>query len=795
MNNFKPLIILSILFTCTIATIIENAGSDDCLSVSAIPQVVNTFDIQTLLTALQSAATFGSVSTTLAPIIQNVINLPADTLNAMTSLYWGFSNNNFYMLRNCLLHENSITQQCISISPAPWALFVRNQVIQGDNFRHVYAVSNQGVVSNTSSFTETTEYFCTQRVWFAQKGWQQTISATTGDSAYTFSGFKGASATLNYTVASDRSFREKCNTCLTNSYANGVVETLDQITWTSPTTFSDVSAIVQKLFTTKFAAQSAFSIQLYIGFSSGAFIEIKDCTQPEFYGGAICGTESRFVAIVGGTLTSDLFLRSYPINADGTATNNLIFTTNTDYNVTIRPWYVIGKSQTYGWSAPYQFATTNMVGRTFVKSFTGGVVAADFTPRECDPVSATTVTFSQAESRADTCLNSSTLITDTNSILQSAKALANLSNMNDIQVGITNFFNALYLIGGEYVASYYVGFSNGDTYLIRDCNNPEAFPIGPCQNNDYVVFIRNFALQASNTRWVYALSNTGVITPTTPLAKEGTVYNPTGRLWYTTPNTWNLLTSFTTGAPTLVYSVSFTGGVVAIDRSFREPCNSCLNSATNKATTLTASFNTNSGANLGTLLSTENTIPFLAIAEVLYNTSPATQSDLFFSSYTELAYGFINCANAYFALEAYCAATTRTSDIIFWATNPTAFGDQKQHYFNTNANGVPSTASYFASTANYYPLTTQWYTAGVSSLIGEPINVKAFALQDKQGRKALQFFKYGVIGSTDTVCNNYAAPTPAPTDTPTPSPTISSATIMSSSIVVLFLTAIVALLL
>lgn len=177
----------------------------------------------------------------------NYSPLPSPQKGFFINAYFGFSNNDFYMIKYCGAAGASNTIGCLANNYTCW---VRNTMLFGTTERLIFAMvqdtpgmyvmHTDGMAAQGSLGTSGSPYFPTQRLWYNQinlPGWaNQTYSFASGGFGESYSApFAGGVA------AADRWGAEPCNPCvisaLMSSPVPAIVRSVSSSTF--PTSLSD----------------------------------------------------------------------------------------------------------------------------------------------------------------------------------------------------------------------------------------------------------------------------------------------------------------------------------------------------------------------------------------------------------------------------------------------------------------------------------------------------------------------------------------------------------------------------
>jgi hypothetical protein len=225
------------------------------------------------------------------------------------------------------------------------------------------------------------------------------------------------------------------------------------------------------------------------------------------------------------------------------------------YETTLRPWYLNSAKE---WSDNYFTFSTGMLGATYRKAITNGLVAADRIQRE--PCGA--------------CLSNSELVpvvsTIASSNLYDHMAAATAA---EIAEAIQHIHDRIVELDTTHIVNTYFAFDNGDFYLLKNCEKDvNAATIPSCAGVKYVGMARNSGLGNLN-RWYFPVNAQGVVL-STGAVDGGVFYNTTARPWFQWKDGWTDQYISTTNVTYRTFTHSFVGGVVAADPSVMEdiPC-------------------------------------------------------------------------------------------------------------------------------------------------------------------------------------------------------------------------------
>ena len=199
-------------------------------------------------------------------------------------------------------------------------------------------------------------------------------------------------------------------------------------------------------------AESGFDAPMYyVGFANDDFYMIADCTWEVNDCGSIDGWDSSMMNLgyaVNSAVYGNLHDHIYVMNDDGTVGAKL-GETDSDYSASGRPWY----SQAEGWGEPYDFAGSDIFGSTFTRALAGGdgVVGID----------------GVGVCHADIC---DADLSGISGDFEDAMAdMGGLTNGNAVKGALAALLSAANAESGFDSPTYFVGFTNDDFYMIKDC--------------------------------------------------------------------------------------------------------------------------------------------------------------------------------------------------------------------------------------------------------------------------------------------------------------------------------------
>jgi hypothetical protein len=346
------------------------------------------------LALANSVAAFTSI-----PNSQQGITLVWNVLQSVTTpyfqnLYFGLSNGDFFMLKNCRLQESTNIPYCGQAN-TPLIAYVRSSVDFGTNTqRHIFPVDANGILGAEITPAPSGTYDTVNRFWYTQpSGWSALQTFAAGGQGFTYTvGFNGVVNGGQQGVAAwDRVTRTPCDVCADNSFAvtaATVLAAMDMRRYVSVTSSGVFQELMWPLWQTLLATQRGnghYTISTYVGLANSDFYQISDCWATTNAALPQCMLGTRYFATVRNTaIFGDQFRHVYSVNTDG----SLILTPIVSgvYNTTQRPWFQLNN----GWTDTYLSATSGLQIQSFTISFaTGsyfattnplGVVVADTVP-------------------------------------------------------------------------------------------------------------------------------------------------------------------------------------------------------------------------------------------------------------------------------------------------------------------------------------------------------------------------------------------------------------------------------
>lgn len=365
--------------------------------------------------------------------------------------------------------------------------------------------------------------------------------------------------------------------CLTYSYgtkATAQIVALSASSFTSLTTSSEINSALQSLYTIATTLSSPWVWNIYVGASNEDEYLIKNCANQQGSNAYCSSSGPQYIAYVRNTAYyGDDVRHVYGFNSGSVdiVTNYYGFAPESSlYNTTGRFWY-----QTLGWSSIQTFAAGGS-GKTYSQSFgTGLVAAADKNMEEyCGP-----------------CLSNSYAVAATQALAVSdfASAKAGITSASGFTAVATAIKTALDAIDSSYAVNGLLGFPNGDSYMVKYCNELGSVGTTDCSGHDYLFYVTNFVVYGDYTRRALTLASDGTVGD---VAVTLTTYNVTSRQWFQVANGWSDTYAFASSNVTgRTYALAIDGGVVGTDRSSTEPCGRNSQSAvTSSASGVLASF-------------------------------------------------------------------------------------------------------------------------------------------------------------------------------------------------------------
>jgi hypothetical protein len=264
---------------------------------------------------------------------------------------------------------------------------------------------------------------------------------------------------------------------------------------------------------------------------------------------------------------------SYRLSLGGFISQN---TVDFSSNVTLQPWFTLGNEQNNGFTHPVSTTSEAIVARSYALKFEGGVVSAMISERECLAQPSTTQEL-VADPANDECLSRSSVDESLDTNLDKLPNFNGLANLNQLADAVKAFISTSSdtAFKNEYATAVHYG-TNDEYFSIRPCSQPENRVQAGCDGVAYFsLYSSSAAIFGDKRLRIFPVTNNGNVNTSITIFASTKSFNLTNWLWYTqaTEGTWTQRGGF---QPSYTYSVPVTGGVWAIDRSYREPCNQCL---------------------------------------------------------------------------------------------------------------------------------------------------------------------------------------------------------------------------
>ncbi len=333
---------------------------------------------------------------------------------------------------------------------------------------------------------------------------------------------------------------------------------------------------------------SPSALQIQVGLNNGDLFLVKDCLQFELRDSipacavsninavTYCLTFSqdndRYLGLVAHHLLDTP--RAYRLSLAGVVSSSVAPSVS---NATIQPWFTVASEQRKGFTKPLPTASAAVTARSYSSKFDSGVVSVELSEGECFATpSDTQELVTNADS--DECLSRSAVDDVLNNILNSLPALSTVTKLSELVTSVKDlaaFVANVTVINGPVTAIHF-GSNNGDYYSLRACYLPENRVQAGCDGVAY------FALYAASANIfgdallrVFPVTVNGDVNTSVSIMASTTPFNLTSWLWYSQASSgvWTQRGGF---YPSYTYSAPVNGGVWALDRSYREPCNQCL---------------------------------------------------------------------------------------------------------------------------------------------------------------------------------------------------------------------------
>ncbi|TEB18996.1 hypothetical protein C9890_0284 [Perkinsus sp. BL_2016] len=545
-----------------------DVATDSCLSVSTMPSVTTALQSNaTLLNLLRDASTLDQIVQGVQQLYKTVADLTAVKNGYVTTAYVGFGNDNVYGLRDCSLPENAPLTGC-NVDGSHWIALIRNEVVFSDQVRHRFSITANGQVDLSQMWNDTNPFMTTQRGWYTTQGWQFfQNSVATGLSTYALS----ALASPGIVVAADRSWREPCNDCLTNSFAESTVErVLDS--FNVPNSVDEFPTLLTSMLGLLIQTSSPSALQIQVGLNDGSLFLVKDCLQLELRNAIpACADNDRYVGLVVHPLDTP---RAYRLSLAGVVSSSVAPSAS---NATTQHWFTVASEQNQGFTAPLLTASAAVIARSYSSKFNKGVASVELSERECFTMPSDTQELVTNPSN-DECLSRSTVADVLNKNLNSLPALSTVSKLSELVSLVKDLApivaNFTYVNGP--VTAIHFGANSGDYYSLRACYLPENRVQAGCDGVAYfALYAASKTVFGDGLLRIFPVTFNGDVNTSVSIMASTIPFNLTSWLWYSQASSaaWTQRGGF---YPSYTYSTPVMGGVWALDRSYREPCNQCL---------------------------------------------------------------------------------------------------------------------------------------------------------------------------------------------------------------------------
>lgn len=367
--------------------------------------------------------------------------------------------------------------------------------------------------------------------------------------------------------------------CLTFSYgtkATQKVVALPASTFTGLTTSAAIESALESLYQIATSLSSPWVGNVYVGASNDDTYLVKNCLNQRGANAYCSSSGPQYIAYVRNTAYyGDTVRHVFGFAADGNVdilANTYNFSPeNSTYNTTGRFWY-----KTLGWSGFEVFAAGGY-GKTYSQAYGSNMVAAaDRNNFEyCGP-----------------CLSNSYAVAATQALtlVDFSAAKAGITSSSGFTAVATAIKNTLDAIGSNYTVTGHIGFPNGDSYMVKYCNQLGGEGTSECSGHDYLFYVTNRAVYTDNVRRALAMSSDGTVGS---LVSTLSAYDVTTRQWYQINSGWTDTYAFAAANITgRTYSLAINGGVAGTDRSDSEPCGRSVQACTttSSASTVLVSF-------------------------------------------------------------------------------------------------------------------------------------------------------------------------------------------------------------
>lgn len=262
--------------------------------------------------------------------------------------------------------------------------------------------------------------------------------------------------------------------------------------------------------------------------------------------------------------------RAYRLSLNGVESSGVTSVTS---NATQQSWFTVGSEQTKGFTHPLLTASAAVVARSYSMQFAGGVVSVEISERECFAQPSDTQEL-VADPDNDECLSKSTVDEALKNNVLDLPDLSGIDSLEKLGTAVKSFaavFNSTFV--NNFVTAMHYGSAN-EYFSLRPCYQPENIVQAGCDGFAYFsLYTSSVAVFGDKRLRIFPVTSNGDVG--TPTFASTTPFNLTTALWYTqaTQGTWTQRGGL---YPSYTYSTPVTGGVWAIDRSYREPCDQCL---------------------------------------------------------------------------------------------------------------------------------------------------------------------------------------------------------------------------
>lgn len=303
-------------------------------------------------------------------------------------------------------------------------------------------------------------------------------------------------------------------------------------------------------------------------------------------------------------LYGDMQRRVYNLTASGQVQG--LLKVSSVYDVRERSWYRLG----LGWTREYEFASNELVGRSFAWPFMGGVAAASWVSSsagQCQQNSSGGMTTAMPTTSSGpttpapgsdaVCLAASYAVPASYAIkLWSAEPETHVLGVESA-AGVAAACQGLLgataeLNNGFYVNAFLGERATSDFYMIKDCEMGVTRNTPWCSGGTgpyrYTCWVRNEAVFGDDRRYVAPMervtssNGTGcgwqIAAGAGWQAASNASYPTTEREWFQQTGTpsWTGVSVFASGGTGQTYVRSFVGGQIGVDRVDTEPCSVCV---------------------------------------------------------------------------------------------------------------------------------------------------------------------------------------------------------------------------